>query len=151
MGEIEVERLKESRSMKLLGGRKSYSMEIATKPLVMASEISGLEPLHGFLRQENKVVPIHFQFARKHGRRPEFIERKMPEIAPRPSSPTPVVRAEQPSSSAAVQTTLPLFDATIPRINPLRNPKRRLCGTSPRGLSDLEACRRLGFGLGERN
>ena len=39
--EIEVERLKESRSMRLLGSRKSYAMEIATKPLVMASEISG--------------------------------------------------------------------------------------------------------------
>ena len=37
IGEIEVERLKESRSMKLLGSRKSYAMEIATKPLVMAS------------------------------------------------------------------------------------------------------------------
>ncbi len=47
IGEIEVERLKESRSMRLLGSRKSYAMEIATKPLVMASEISGLEPLHG--------------------------------------------------------------------------------------------------------
>ena len=82
-------------------------MEIATKPLVMASEISGLEPLHGFLRQENKVVPIHFQFARKHGRRPEFIERKMLEIAPRPSSPTPVVRAR--SNPAHRQRSRPRF------------------------------------------
>jgi hypothetical protein len=85
-------------------------MEIATKPLVMASEISGLEPLHGFIKQENRVVPVHFQFARKHGRQPEFIERKMP-VVPRPSPPPPTVRAEQPKPSAAVQATLPLFDA----------------------------------------
>ena len=112
IGEIEVERLKESRSMKLFGSRKSYAMEIATKPLVMASEISGLEPLHGFIKQENKVVPVYFQFARKHGRQPEFIERKLP-VVPRPSPPTPqiAVRAEQSKSSAATQATLPLFDA----------------------------------------
>jgi len=111
IGEVEVERLKESRSVGLLGSRRSYAMEIATKPLIMASEISGLEPLHGFIKQENKVVPVHFQFAKKRGRQAEFIERKLPGIAPRPSSPTPVVRAEQPKSSAAIQATLPLFDA----------------------------------------
>jgi hypothetical protein len=44
IGEIEVERLKESRSMGMLSSKKSYAMEIATKPLVMASEISGLPP-----------------------------------------------------------------------------------------------------------
>jgi len=110
IGEIEVERLKESHSMRLFGSRKSYAMEIATKPLVMASEISGLEPLHGFIKQQNKVVPVHFQFTGKLGRQPEFIERKLPEIAPRPSPPTPVIRTEQPKPSAAAQATLPLFD-----------------------------------------
>ena len=35
IGEIEVERLKESRSMGFLGSKKSYAMEIATKPLIM--------------------------------------------------------------------------------------------------------------------
>ena len=110
IGEIEVERLKESRSMRLFGSRKSYAMEIATKPLVMASEISGLEPLHGFIKQDNKVVPVYFQFARKHGRQPEFIERKLP-VVPRPSLPTPVARIEQPRTSTAAQATLPLFDA----------------------------------------
>lgn len=110
IGEIEVERLKESRSVELLGSRKSYAMEIATKPLVMASEISGLEPLHGFIKQENKVVPVHFHFAKKRGRQPEFIERKLPEIAPRRSPPTSVTRAEQPRAPAAAQATLPLFD-----------------------------------------
>lgn len=91
-------------------------MEIATKPLVMASEISGLEPLHGFIKQENQVVPVHFQFARRHGRQPEFIERKLPEIAPRPSPPTPVVRTEQPKTPAGAQATLPLFDAPADKL-----------------------------------
>jgi hypothetical protein len=125
IGEIEVERLKESRSVRLFGSRKSYAMEIATKPLVMASEISGLEPLHGFIKQENRVVPVHFQFARKYGRQPEFIERKLPEIAPRPSPPTPVVRAAQPKTPAAAQAMLPLFDALAdsPTDKPAGKPK----------------------------
>jgi Type IV secretion-system coupling protein DNA-binding domain len=134
IGEIEVERLKESRSMRLFGSRKSYAMEIATKPLVMASEISGLEPLHGFIKQENKVVPVHFQFARKHGGQREFIERKLPEIAPRPSPPTPqtAARAEQSKSSAAVQTTLPLFDA--PTDQPTDKPKEAFVWDESKGI-----------------
>ena len=127
IGEIEVERLKESRSMKLFGSRKSYAMEIATKPLVMASEISGLEPLHGFIKQENKVVPVYFQFARKHGRQPEFIERKLP-VVPRPSPPAPpiAVPAEQPKTSATAQAVLPLFDA--PADNATDKPADQLKG-----------------------
>jgi hypothetical protein len=45
-------------------------MEIATKPLIMASEISGLEPLRALIKQENQVAPVHFQLAKKrHGNR----------------------------------------------------------------------------------
>ena len=134
IGEIEVERLKESRSMGLLGSRKSYAMEIATKPLVMASEISGLEPLHGFIKQENRVVPVHFQFAKKHGRQPEFIERKLPEIAPRPSPPTPVQFAQ--SNPRRQQQPRPRFHFSMrPLTSPPTNPKRRLCGMRPRELN----------------
>ncbi len=118
--------------MKLLGSRKSYAMEIATKPLVMASEISGLEPLHGFIKQENRVVPVYFQFARKHGRQPEFIERKLPEIAPRSSPPPTVARTEQPKSSAAVQATLPLFDA--PADMPADKPKEAFVWDESKGI-----------------
>ncbi len=82
IGEIEVERLKESRSMQLLGSKQSYAMEIATKPLVMASEIAGLPPLYGYIKQENRVVPAHFQLAKKRGKQPEFVEREREEPAP---------------------------------------------------------------------
>ena len=132
IGEIEVERLKESRSMRLFGSRKSYAMEIATKPLVMASEISGLEPLHGFIKQENKVVPVHFQFARKHSRQPEFIERKMLEIAAKPSSPTPTIRAEQPKTPATAQATLPFFDS--PTDKPTDKPKEAFVWDESKGI-----------------
>jgi hypothetical protein len=108
IGEIEVERLKESRSMGLLAGKKSYAMEIATKPLIMASEISGLEPLRAFIKRENQVVPVRFQLAKKRGRQPEFIERRMPAFAPRPVLSMPAVPAELPRKPA--QAALPFSD-----------------------------------------
>src|ERR1700678_2506369 len=77
IGEIEVERLKESRSMGVLRSKKSFAMEIATKPLIMASEIAGLAPLTGFIKLENHVVPIRFKLAKKHNRQSEFIERAL--------------------------------------------------------------------------
>ena len=132
IGEIEVERLKESRSMGLLRSKKSYAMEIATKPLVIASEISGLEPLYGFIKQENRVVPVYLHFARKHGRQPEFIERKLPEVAPRPSPPTPVARTEQPRTPVTAQATLPLFDASADK--PTDSPKEAIVWDESKGI-----------------
>jgi hypothetical protein len=122
LGEIEIERLKESRSMELLASRQSYAMEIATKPLVMASEISGLQPLHAFIKQENKVFPVHFQFAGKRGRQPEFIERKLPEILAKPAQPAPVTpaRSEKPETSAAVSASLPFSKPPVDELKETR-------------------------------
>ena len=130
IGEIEVERLKESRSMGLLRSKRSYAMEIATKPLIMASEISGLAPLHGFIKQENRVVPVRFALAKKRSRQPEFMERKRPEVAPRPILPVPALPtlAEPPKKSAAVQAALPLFDA------PATKPKEGFVWDESKGI-----------------
>ena len=95
LGEIEVERLKESRSPQLIGSKRNYAMEIATKPLVMASEIAGLEPLSGYIKQENRVVPVKFAYVAKRSLQPEFIERTM--IIPEPKSLKPVVDPELPA------------------------------------------------------
>jgi type IV secretory pathway TraG/TraD family ATPase VirD4 len=77
LGEVEVERLKESRTPGLLRSKKNFAMEIATKPLVMASEIAGLEPLRGYIKQENRILPVKFALTRLKRLQPEFIERKM--------------------------------------------------------------------------
>ena len=113
IGEIEVERLKESRTMGILGSKKSYALEIATKPLILPSEISGLEPLHGFIKQENRVVPVFFQMAKKRSKQPAFIERKMPQLAPRPIPQVPAAPAlglPLKTPTAAVQASLPFAD-----------------------------------------
>jgi hypothetical protein len=77
IGEIEIERLKESRSAGLIRSKKQYTMEVTTKPLVMASEIAGLEPLHGYIKQENHVVPVRFPYVAPMTKQPGFIERTM--------------------------------------------------------------------------
>ena len=116
IGDIEVERLKESRSMGMLGSKKSYAMEIATKPLIMPSEISGLGSLHGFIKQENRVVPVFFQLTKGRSRQPKFIERKRTQATQtedRPSLDLPAAAAPArplKKPAAAVQASLPLAD-----------------------------------------
>lgn len=78
IGEIEIERVKESRSAGLIRNKKQYAMEVTTKPLVMASEIAGLEPLHGYIKQENRVVPVRFPYIAPMTKLPGFIERAAP-------------------------------------------------------------------------
>ena len=85
-----------------------------------------------FVKQENRVVPVHFQFARKRGGQPEFIECKKPEIVPRPSLPTPptAVHAKQPEASAALQATLPFSDP------PADKPKEAFVWDESKGLNE---------------
>ena len=112
IGEIEVERLKESRSMGVFGSKKSYAMEIATKALIMPSEIAGLEPLHGFIKQENRVVPVLLRLTKKRSKQPDFIERQMPQSVPRATHQLPAAPqyTPPPKKPAAVQAFLPLTD-----------------------------------------
>ena len=65
IGEVEIERLRESRSSGQMGRQrnsKSYNLEREVEPLVMDSEISGLENLHGYLKSGNLVVRMSFPF-----------------------------------------------------------------------------------------
>jgi hypothetical protein len=104
--------------MGLLRSKKSFSLEIFTKPLVMASEISGLEPLRGFIKQENRVVPVRFALAKKRSKQQEFVERKLAESIPRVQveavTPVSVAVTRPPTKKpvAAVQASLPLSPAT---------------------------------------
>jgi hypothetical protein len=115
IGEIEVERLKESRSMGLLRSKKSYAMEIATKPLVMASEVAGLDSHRAYIKQENRVVPVRFRLAKKRKKQAEFVERKREVLAPRKAAELPVPAPAQIPAPAQdppkkpVQSALPLI------------------------------------------
>ncbi len=117
IGEIEVERLKESRSMGLLRSKKSYAMEIATKPLIMASEVAGLDSHRAYVKQENRVVPVRFRLAKKRKKQPEFIERRMEKPAPRKAvevpAPAPAPVPAQSPPKRPVQAALPLINAPV--------------------------------------
>jgi type IV secretory pathway TraG/TraD family ATPase VirD4 len=78
IGEIEIERLRESRSTAhnpKYSTSKSYNLDRQVEPLVMASEITGLEPLNGFLKNGNLVVRMSFPYIELPEKQPKFIER----------------------------------------------------------------------------
>lgn len=95
IGEVEIERLRESRSSGQIGRQrntKSYNLERQVEPLVMASEISGVADLHGYLKKGNLVVRMNFPFIEVPTKQPKYIERpigkKRAETPPKSAAPT---------------------------------------------------------------
>jgi hypothetical protein len=104
IGEVEIERMRESRS-KGQYGQRSFGMERQVEPLVMASEISGLPSLRGYLKLENLVVRLHFPFLHLPSRHPAFVERRMTET--RRSTMTAIpLKPVAPVTQSAVPETL---------------------------------------------
>jgi type IV secretory pathway TraG/TraD family ATPase VirD4 len=78
IGEVETERLREGRSTAhnpRYSMSKSYSLDRQVEPLVMSSEITGLEPLHGYLKSGNLVVRMSFPYVELSEKQPKFVER----------------------------------------------------------------------------
>ncbi len=83
IGEVEMERTKETvNTGQFLRTAKSrsYHTERRTEPLVLASEIGGLQRLHALLKVDNLVVPFSFPYLAPVRTQPGFIPR---ELAPR--------------------------------------------------------------------
>src|SRR5262245_53070916 len=74
IGEIEIERLRESRSHGR-GGQQTFGLERQVEPLVMASEISGLPAMHGYLKLGNLVARLSVPFVQRPQIEPAFLER----------------------------------------------------------------------------
>ncbi|MGB6474085.1 MAG: type IV secretion system DNA-binding domain-containing protein [Candidatus Sulfotelmatobacter sp.] len=82
IGEVEMERVRETvntHPLKISKSR-SYHNERRTEPLVLPSEISGLQRLHALLKVDNLVVPFSFPYLAPEKTEPGFIPR---EITPR--------------------------------------------------------------------
>lgn len=80
IGEIETERQSESRSSGQWGrsrSSESQNLQRQREPLVIPSEITGLLPLHGYLKHRNHVVRMSFSFVDLPDSHPAFIERPM--------------------------------------------------------------------------
>jgi type IV secretory pathway TraG/TraD family ATPase VirD4 len=88
VGDIEIERLRESRPAGLMGSGKgsghTYSTEQKIERLLIASEFQGLDDLRGYLKYGNLVVPVEIPIMPKRivqsdgfvARKPQPIEKK---------------------------------------------------------------------------
>jgi len=103
IGEIEVERFRESRTRGVFPHkRENEQREITREPLVMASEIGGLEPLHGYLKHGNLVVRMRMPYLKLDEPAEKFIERKM--TTPATATPTTMpVREPEPTQAIVAQ------------------------------------------------
>jgi GTPase SAR1 family protein len=91
IGEIEVERLRETHYNGSRAGR-NFALDRQTEPLVLPSEVSGLDDLRGFLKYGNHVARFSFPFIALEERNPGFSERKMDDlIVPKKGTPVPPI------------------------------------------------------------
>ena len=78
IGEQEIERIRESRTNEQfpqLRKSKGYNLEREIRPLVMASEISGLEKMHGYLKCGNLVARMSLPYIGLESKERQYIER----------------------------------------------------------------------------
>jgi hypothetical protein len=81
IGEIEIERLRETHYDGQRAG-KNFALDRQTEPLVLPSEISGLDQLHAFLQYGNRVTRFSFPYIDLPKAHPGFIERQMDDFLP---------------------------------------------------------------------
>jgi type IV secretory pathway TraG/TraD family ATPase VirD4 len=74
IGKVEIERMKETHFDGHRSGR-NFSLDRQTEPLVLDSEISGLENLHAYLKHGNYVARFSFPVLEVAPSKPKFIER----------------------------------------------------------------------------
>jgi type IV secretory pathway TraG/TraD family ATPase VirD4 len=87
IGEVEIERLRETHYDGSRAG-KNFALDRQTEPLVLPSEVSGLDDLRGFLKYGNHVARFSFPFIALEERSPGFDERQMDDLIV-PSTPLP--------------------------------------------------------------
>jgi len=76
IGKVEIERMKETQFDGSRSG-KNFSLDRQVEPLVMDSEISGLENRHAFLKLGNNVARFHFEYMDVPLSTPGFIPRNV--------------------------------------------------------------------------
>jgi len=76
IGKVEIERLKETKFDGTRSG-KNFTVERQIEPLVMGSEISGLDDRHAYLKLGNKVARFAFDYLDLPTSTDSFIPRKM--------------------------------------------------------------------------
>jgi len=75
IGKVEIERVKETHSQGTRSG-KSFTVDRQIEPLVMDSEIAGLEDKHAFLKLGNHVARFNFDYIEIAKTIPAFVPRR---------------------------------------------------------------------------
>jgi len=89
IGEVEIEQMRESRARDYSPRSRTsrnYQLERRIEPLVLPSQITGLEDRRGYLKSGNAVVPLSFPYVKVPKAQPAFIERAteaLPEEPPK--------------------------------------------------------------------
>ncbi|MBV8808292.1 MAG: type IV secretion system DNA-binding domain-containing protein, partial [Acidobacteriaceae bacterium] len=88
IGKAQLERIRESKPARWFQPRhRTYSTERVVDPVVMESEIQGLEDLTGYFLQQDKVVAIRFHPRPRRRRATDLVERIIPPVERRPLDP----------------------------------------------------------------
>ena len=87
IGEVEIERLRETHYDGSRAG-KNFALDRQTEPLVLPSEVSGLDDLRGFLKYGNHVARFSFPFIALEEKSLGFDERQMDDLIV-PNTPLP--------------------------------------------------------------
>lgn len=74
IGYVEIERVKETKHDGAKAGR-NYSLDRQIEPLVMESQITGLDDLHAYLKHGNNVARFSFPYQKLPKRSPGFLSR----------------------------------------------------------------------------
>jgi type IV secretory pathway TraG/TraD family ATPase VirD4 len=88
IGEVEIERLRETHYDGSRAG-KNFALDRQTEPLVLPSEVSGLDDLRGFLKYGNHVARFSFPFIALQEKSTGFDERTMDDLIV-PNTPPPI-------------------------------------------------------------
>jgi hypothetical protein len=124
IGKVEMERLRESRTRGQFPNKRestSNQAERTPEPLVMDSEISGLADLHGYLKYENLVVRLSFDYVGIPNRHPAFLERK---LTPQPAQQAAAAQVNgHPAPSWPQQNSIPARPADSVAGNGIAKPR----------------------------
>ena len=127
IGEVEIEQMRESRARDYSPRSRTsrnYQLERRIEPLVLASQITGLEDRHGYMKSGNAVVQLSFPYVKVPKAQPALIERvteALPEEPPKAAAaaagadgsstsdrmlPQPAAQAQKPRQEQSVEQAL---------------------------------------------
>ncbi|OJV40350.1 MAG: ArsR family transcriptional regulator [Acidobacteriales bacterium 59-55] len=111
IGKVEIERMRETHFDGSRDGR-NFSIDRQVEPLVLDSEISGLENLRAFLKYGNHVARFSFPYIDVPASQPKFVERLVNDYIHR----KPKQEASEGERPPVIQPPLPLgkVDAPLP-------------------------------------